>query len=324
VRHVNPDSLRFTRSICTNPATIDASYVSELSGAGVVLEAGDADSEREAAAAADVLLSSGVSLDEFLGDVRPPLSVQVVHGDGPFNRLLLSGSRRSIDHCVAVSHTVRSRISPDLPTSVIYNGVDAARLARRLPEGQLRRQLGLEPDDFVVGYVGRFSREKRVSVVLDAVTRLPERFKAVLVGWGPLLGTLREQAERDLPGRCIIASVRDELGDVYRMMDAVCLMSDQEGFPLVMLEAMHCGRPFVGTPVGGVAEIIEDRVNGLITNGSAEHLADRLKLLADNPRWAAGIAAEGAACVERFGYAHRMARDYEQLLHHLWNLRQAA
>jgi glycosyltransferase involved in cell wall biosynthesis len=285
---------------------------------------GGADSVRSAAADADVLLSWGVSLDEYLGDVRPPLSVQVLHGDGPYNRLLLNGSRRSIDHLITVSHSVHSRIAPDVPASVIYNGIDTARLARRQPEGALRRRLGLQPDDFIVGYVGRFATEKRVSVILEAVARLPERFKSVLVGWGPLLGSLREQAERDLPGRCTIASVRDELGDVYRMMDAVCLMSDQEGFPLVMLEAMHCGRPFVATPVGGVAEIIEDRVNGLITDGSPEHLASRLQLLADNPRWAAGIAAQGAACVEQFGYAHRMARDYEHLLHHLWNLRQAA
>src|SRR5690606_8608397 len=69
VRHVDPDYLRFTRSICTNPTTIDASYASELSGAGVVLEAGDADSVRQAASEVDVLLSWGVSLDEFLGDV---------------------------------------------------------------------------------------------------------------------------------------------------------------------------------------------------------------------------------------------------------------
>jgi glycosyltransferase involved in cell wall biosynthesis len=319
VRHADPRYLRFSRCICTEPSALDIGYLNDLSGEGVILEAGDADSVRHAAEEADVLLNWGVMLDRLLGGVQPRLAVQVVHGVGPMNRLCVSESRHSVSHSIAVSHTVRARVVPDLPSTVIYNGIDARRLAPRHGARAMRARLGLSPNDFAVGFVGRFAAEKRVHLLIDAVARLPSRYKLVLAGWGSLYAPLREYANSRLPGRAVIVRVGDDVGDLYRAVDAVCLTSDQEGFPLVMLEAMHCRRPFVGTPVGGIPEIVADRVNGLLTDGTPEHLSECLSELGERPRWAEGVAAEGAATAERFGFASRMARDYEVLLHRLWN-----
>lgn len=324
IRHADRRSLRFLRCVSTYHEVVDLSYVEALSSLGVTLEAGGAESVRRAAQDADVLLSWGVELDALLGGVRPRLSVQTVHGDGPMNRHFLEHSLGSIDHAVAVSHRVRARVCPGVPTTVIYNGVDTARLAPHAATGRTRRALGFADGDFVVGFVGRFAPEKRPDRIIEAVARLPERFKVLLVGWGRLLPQLQQQASRLLPGRHVITHASGNLGDLYRAMDAVCLASDQEGFPLVMLEAMLCERPLVATAVGAVPEVIEDRVNGLWTTGTPDDLAAVFSRLGRHPRWAAGVAAEGRDTAEQFGFARRMARDYEHLLHHLWRTKGAA
>src|SRR5205823_1311200 len=105
------------------------------------------------------------------------------HGEGYWTRYILDGCRPIIDHVVAVSGRVRERTCDGLPTTVIPNGVDAAQLAPTRPRAAVRAALGFQPDDFVLGYVGRFSAEKRPQVLIEAVARLPPSFKALLVGW---------------------------------------------------------------------------------------------------------------------------------------------
>lgn len=318
IRATDQRYLRFTRCISTYHDLIDVGYVEALASLGVIVEAGGPESVQLAARDADVLISWGVELDPLLGDVRPRLSIQVVHGDGPMNRHFLERSRKSIDHAVAVSHGVLKRVCKGFPATVIYNGIDAARLAPRRSVRQMRRDLSISDDDFVVGFVGRFAPEKRPEIIVDAVAALPDRFHALFVGWGRLLTELRRRSQERLPRRHAFTHASNNLGDLYRAMDAVCLVSNQEGFPLVLLEAMLCRRPVVSTPVGCVPEIIEDRVNGIWTTGTPTDLANKLRQLAERPGWARGLAQEGFDSVEPFGYARRMARDYEYLLHTLW------
>jgi glycosyltransferase involved in cell wall biosynthesis len=127
-----------------------------------------------------------------------------------------------------------------------------------------------------------------------------------------------EQANARIPGRYAFVTAHDYLGDYYHAMDAVCLVSEQEGFPLVLLEAMMCGRPLIVTAVGCVPEVIRDRVNGVVVAGDPDSIRAAAELLWQHPQWARGLAAEGRAFAEQVGHARRMAREYEDLLHGLW------
>jgi glycosyltransferase involved in cell wall biosynthesis len=318
VANVDQRYLRVTRCISIYPDMIDANYVASLAALGVTLECGGIESVREAAHEADVLLSWGIELDHFLGDAKAPLSVQVVHGDGPSNRRFLQRSLRSIDHAVAVSHRVRSLASDLVPTTTIYNGIDASRIAPTRSRADTRRALGFREHDFVVGFCGRLAVEKRPHVIVDAVSQLPSHAKVLLVGWGQLLPELQQMCGELLPERHVITYADKDIGDLYRAMDAFCMTSNQEGFSLALLEAMLCELPVVSTPVGCVPEFITDHVTGLLTDGSASHLAEMLSLLDRNRQWSDGLASEGYLLAQSFGYARRMARDYEHLLHHLW------
>jgi glycosyltransferase involved in cell wall biosynthesis len=314
-RFLDPRRVQLLRTVVVRPELVDPAFVADVR---IPVEVGARDAVRRAAQECDVLLGWGLSLNDWLGDGRPPLCVYLAHGEGQWTRTFLHGSDRAVDHVVAVSQAVKERACAGFPTTVIFNGVDSARLGRTRSRQAVREALGFGPGDFVLGFVGRFAGEKRAAAVLDAVAGLPPAYKALLVGWGAERGPLLERANDAIPGRYAFVTAWNYLGDYYQAMDAVCLVSAEEGFSLVLLEAMMCGRPLIVTAVGCVPEVVHDRVNGVVVSGTPDSIAAAAELLRRHPEWARGVAAEGRAFAEQHGHAMRMARDYENLLHRLW------
>jgi glycosyltransferase involved in cell wall biosynthesis len=285
---------------------------------GIPVEVGGGASVRAAAADCDVLLASSPDdLLEKLGDVRPPLCVFVAHGDNVVSRHLLEVNAPLIDHVIAVSERVKQTVCQGFPTTVIPNGADLAHVSRSRDRESVRDSFGFGEDDFVLGFVGRFSEEKRPQALIEAAARLPRQFKVLLIGWGQMKSGLLEMANELIPGRFAIAEGRGHLGDYYQSMDALCLLSHSEGFGLVVMEAMLCGVPVIATPVGCAPEVIRDRVNGLIVSEDAASVAAAAALLQAHPNWARGLAKEGQLFAEKHGTSAVMGRRYEDLLHQL-------
>lgn len=324
LRFLDPARLHVTRTIATERHLIDPDFASELP---IPLEVGGAQAIRRAAAECDVLLSWGVALDDLLGTSHqklPCLCVAIAHGEGRFTRQQLEQSRHYLDHVIAVSQAARRGACDGLgvPTSVVSNGIDTARLAWTTPRDQMRQSLGFTPHDFVVGYVGRLSPEKRVTLVLDALAGLPASYKGLIVGWGPQLPAILDRANRELPGRCVVRTATNYLGDYYRAMDAFCSPSESEGTPLTMLEAMFSGLPVLMTEVGAVPELIENRINGLVVQPAAADIQRALERLKHYPKWAHGLAEQGRQTADDQGHASRMAQGYEDVIGQAWTLRQ--
>jgi UDP-glucose:(heptosyl)LPS alpha-1,3-glucosyltransferase len=318
LRFLDRHKIRFLRAIVTHPDRLDSDLAADLP---IPVEIGQADSVRRAAGECDILLSWGVGLNEWLKECRPPLHVLLAHSDSEWTRCNLRTCDRVIDHVIAVSEAVKKRTCEGFPTTVIPNGVDSARLARSRSRDAVRSSLNFQPSDFVLGYVGRFSAEKRVPLLVDAMALLPPRFKLLLVGWGAQGPRLLEQANACIPGRYALVSAWNYLGDYYQAMDAFCLVSEMEGCSLALIEAMMCGRPIIVTPVGCVPEMVEDRINGLVVSADPASISAAAARLERHPEWARGVAAEGNRFAERYGHAHRMAREYENLLYRLWHER---
>jgi hypothetical protein len=314
-RFLDPMRARVVRCVATQAELVDPGIVSEIPAP---VEIGGSASVQSAARDADLLISWGVPLDDLMGATRARLSILVAHGDGPWTREMLDRSRAHADHVVAVSRAVKERACQGFPTTVIANGVDTARLGRTRDAAGMRAQLNFEPDDFVLGYVGRYSPEKRPEVLIDAVARLDRRYKALFVGWGPFESELMQLANARIPGRFAFARAANYLGDFYQVMNALCVPSAHEGYSLVMLEAMMCGLPVIATPVGAVPDVIEDRVHGLIIDFSAQSLAQAAQLLYNHPDWARGLGAAARVHADRVGHCRRMAADYEALFAALW------
>lgn len=315
-RFFDPQRVRLVKSLVTNRAHFHAPSaarlpfpVSACSPAELVRAAGDC----------DVLLMWGEGFNGRLGTNRP-IGVYLAHGESHWTRLGLEGCSQVVDHVIAVSSRVRHRVCGGFPTTTILNGVDASRLGQTRAREAVREKLNFDSGDFVLGSVGRFTSEKQMHLLIEAVARLPRSFKLLLVGYGPRRAELMNLANERIPGRYAFVNAEDYLGDYYRAMDAFCLASAHEGFGLVIPEAMLCDRPVIATNVGCVPEVIRDRVSGLVVDPCADAIAGAAHLLHRHPRWAQGLAAEGRTFADAHLHASRMARDYEDLL---WRLARA-
>jgi len=144
-------------------------------------------------------------------------------------------------------------------------------------------------ETFSIASVGRFVPAKRHDRLLSVISRVKERssrpVKLLVAGDGPLRENVRKQVEaRGLVSAVEFLGRRADLPAIYKSVDALAITSDFEGTPNVALEAMACGLPVVSTRVGGISDIIEDGVSGLLAEREDEEaLAMHLCNLAADP-----------------------------------------
>jgi alpha-1,6-mannosyltransferase len=138
-------------------------------------------------------------------------------------------------------------------------GIDAGVFRPERRDETLREHLGLDPDTRLLIYAGRFTPEKKLHVLVDAVRKLGERYHLILVGAGQDQDLLRA------PNVTIVPFKRDQraLARLLASCDVLVHPGDCETFGLIVLEAMACGLPVVGTNGGGVAELV-DRETGIL------------------------------------------------------------
>jgi glycosyltransferase involved in cell wall biosynthesis len=142
---------------------------------------------------------------------------------------------------------------------------NAAPAVARLPsKSEARRRLGLEGTTLV--FAGRIGPQKALDVALDALA-LTRGTRLLLAGEGPDQPALEERAhELGLDGRVRFLGPQPHLCvlELFRAADASLLTSDWENFPHGVVESLAVGTPVIATAVGGVREIVENEVNGLL------------------------------------------------------------
>ncbi|MDP2912971.1 MAG: glycosyltransferase family 4 protein [Candidatus Omnitrophota bacterium] len=182
------------------------------------------------------------------------------------------------------------RIIPEGKCEVIPLGVDLSKLrdAAGKKHKSLREELGLA-DDPVVGIIGRLVPIKNHKMFLAAACEVRKqrpdlKARYVIIGGGELRGELeRLAASLGMGGIVYFTGWREDLGNIYRNIDIVALTSLNEGTPLCLIEALAMGKAIIAANVGGVSDIIDDGVNGLLVgkddiNGFVEGL---IRLLED-------------------------------------------
>lgn len=214
----------------------------------------------------------------------------------PWQRLLNRGANRFFHGFIAVCDAVgealavREGVRPERITR-IYNGVDAIRYspADVATRGILRADLGLSPEDFVVGMVAVFRPEKDYKVFFEAIRRLHmsiPRLKAIAVGSGPTLEAQRNWCrDAGLEGIVIFPGAVQNVEKYLQMFDVACFVPSQnEGFSNALLEKMSMGLPVVATDVGGNREAVVNSFNGvLIPPGDSRRLEEALLFLYQRP-----------------------------------------
>ena len=169
------------------------------------------------------------------------------------------------------------------------------------------------PDRFVVLFVGRLYRRKRVDVLLRAAAALGRRIPSLevrIVGDGPRAAPLRRLTARLNLGGAVtfLGDVsRSRLVEEYRAASVFCLPSVQEGFGIVLLEAMAAARPIVAARAAAIPEVAPQAT--LVEPENAEALAEGIESLYRSPESRAAQGEAGAARVEQFD-APRVARRF--------------
>jgi glycosyltransferase involved in cell wall biosynthesis len=189
---------------------------------------------------------------------------------------------------------------------LIRSGIDLEPFEdRSLSMSQARARLGLRPDAFVVGSVGRLSRQKAPHDMLAAFVELQRRHgntELVLVGEGPLRAEVERAVEASgVKDRVHLLGMRRDLAGVMRAMDVSALASLWEGLPRVVPQSMAAGLPVVATRVGSVEDAVSDGETGwLVAPGDIAALASRLLDLAQHPERASAMGARARERVEEF------------------------
>jgi glycosyltransferase involved in cell wall biosynthesis len=142
---------------------------------------------------------------------------------------------------------------------------------RALPHGDgraLRADLGIGSDDPVVGTVCIIRSEKALDVLVRAAALLAKgfpRLSVLIAGTGPDRRRVEAVTEQlGLSDRVHFAGARTDVPDVLAAIDIAVICSDYEGSPRSVLEFMDAGKPIVATDVGGIPEVIEDGVHGVL------------------------------------------------------------
>jgi glycosyltransferase involved in cell wall biosynthesis len=243
---------------------------------------------------------------------------------GACSDVILSQNREDI------ATAVRERIAPAERLKWLGNGIDIHRFDRSRLEAAsldaLRTSIGIPADALVVGFVGRLVEEKGILDLLEAFRGVAREIpSARLLVVGPYdtekPDALRpEVAERyGIADRCHFLGMRDDMPELYALMDVLVLPSYREGFPRAPMEASAMGVPTVVTDIRGCREAVVHGENGLMYPvGDAEALrAALIELLRDERKRAKMGEAGRAMAEDRFDEQKvfdRVLNEYARLL----------
>ncbi len=199
--------------------------------------------------------------------------------------------------------------------SVVYNGVDEKTFTPGEAGGNWRKRLGIPEGKKIVLCVCRLVEQKGIVFLLEAMHDVDAAL--VLLGRGPLETELASYAaahrvsEKLFP--CTERISDSELVDLYRTADVFVLPSLYEPFGMVIVEAMSCGKPVIGTGVGGIPEIIREDTNGLIVPPrNPRALANAINAVLLNDAKARRFGLAGRKIVENEFTWAKTAHGYEE------------
>ena len=211
---------------------------------------------------------------------------------------------------------------------VIPNGVDCKRFSPSVDGGSIRARYGLAGYHVILflGALSRWHGYKGLDTLLHAFAQLKkshEQVKLLIVGEGALkYEYMRLSLQLGIRDDCIFAGdVPDmELPEYYAASDVVIVPSKDksEGFGLVILEANACGKPVIGTNVGGIPSVIHNELNGLIVPpNDPQDLARAIYRLLRDEGLRVCMGREGRRLAEKYDWtiiAKATEEIYEEVL----------
>ena len=254
--------------------------------------------------------------------LRPRIVYTLHNTWGSFSRLtrLLNGLTYGLDSAdIAVSRIVNETLTPRrrARTEVLVHGIQLEEARSQMGKrASIRSELGVAPDEFVVGTIANFRAQKDYPNLLNAARLLKERgvqIRIIAVGQGPLEEEMRALHDSmELGDRVLLLGQRDDAVAVLGACDAFVMASKNEGLPVAFMEALALGLPICATSVGGIPEAVTEGVEGqLVPPSDPESLASALTRLATDPALRSELAAGARVAGERYDIQTAVTRIEE-------------
>jgi len=222
-------------------------------------------------------------------------------------RRYLAHLYRQFDLVLAPSRLMVRQLGELGMTGAIHQplGIDSTVFHPQQKRGTLRRQLGLALDARVLVYAGRFTREKKIGLLIDAVHRLGAPYHLLLIGSG--------EPTPCSPRITYLPFQRDQrqLAMLLASCDVMVHPGDCETFGLIVLEAMACALPVVASDGGGVAELVDGDTGILARPDSAASLAEAIAAIFQGDLAAMGAHARRRAH-EQYDWQHVLPQLMER------------
>ena len=213
------------------------------------------------------------------------------------------------DRVITVSQAAKDEIAwmyetPGWKTTVVYNGVDPHRYDEFVDAGAVKKQYGIGPMDPTVLFCGRLEWQKGPDLLVEAipaVLRAQPSAKFVIAGEGGMRGQMENRVRQFGAGHAVRFLGRrggDELVNLFKMCDTLCVPSRNEPFGIVVLEGWSARKPVVVTQNGGPNEYVTHEVNGLKIFPNPSSVAWGLATLFSNFDHARWMGQNGRQAVE--------------------------
>ncbi len=239
-------------------------------------------------------------LGDLLGRVLAKPHIFTCHGffKPKFSRRIFGCWGQKV---IAISREVKEHLIIDFKLdefkiSVINNGIDTKNFGDFSARESMRREWGGQAD-FLVGIIARLSDVKGHTYLLQAMQEVIKNFpgaKLLIIGKGKAKGALiKETRDLGLGGSVVFIPEAKNTKDLLAAMDIFVMPSLQEGLGLALMEAMAQGIAVVGSAVGGIKTLIQDKLNGLlVAPADAPALAQAIITLLKDSRLRGNLGAQ--------------------------------
>lgn len=232
----------------------------------------------------------------------------------------------SSDALIFVSNSIRQYFNYN-KGEVILNGINIEKLFFSYERRKRKRlELGIDENEVVFIYVGRWVAHKGIYNLLDSFKQLiseGKKAKLIFVGSGESDKVTREIKKLNLDKNVLPIGKVDNVEEYLCAADVFVLYtSELEGLPLALLEAMACRVVPIATNVSGIPEVITDSENGfLIKEGESEELEQKMSWCVDNIEQVHSIGLNAEKTIRSNYSVDRMADEYIQTYKKILNIK---
>ena len=227
----------------------------------------------------------GIKHTVTLHDVFDPYDFRGIKGQ--FKKWVLNIAFKFINVINPCGRDVGANIDEVFPNvrkdkiKVIQNGINVEQFSTD-HKRDLKSELHIDSDAILLGYFGRFMRQKGFDILRDAIIQLKAagiRFEVACFGWGGFIREEQAELKRlEIDSQFHFLPHTDEVGAAMRGLDVVVIPSRWEACPLLPMEALVAGVPVIASNCIGLRDVCEDTPSVIFRSEASEELSNAIKM----------------------------------------------